>query len=615
MKNVWRMTVYAVLLVVAVAAVGQRVNGWLSSSETKWSETGFEQVKEMQIPEGAHERYLLLFREGEEIPETAQTRDNVEMALRYARLPYDVLTFEQWQDQPVSLDRYNQGAVILIGEDQDALAHVETIQRYVTDAGGLLVNAVRSVDSPLNVFMGATSRNQFLNIRIKGLGWLEPLFPGLTEQGLSEERLSSSSLDPVLDPQAKVWAELIAPRKVPFLWTVQRGKGRTLYWNTTSLQSKVMRGPFLQAMTKAQGDGAARLTVGAQVWYIDDFPSPAYDRVTEGNKTGMTDYDFRLKQWDPDMQELAKKYGLRYSAGVIFSYSDRVQAPFELEKRQGHEKLFDFEAKLLQSGELGLHGYNHQSLKMEYTPLQQKVYGYNPWPSTGEMRGALEEASKLWDKEFGGQPTMYIPPSNVLSLEGKQVLADVFPGLRTISASYVTNPEEGAFEQEFLPDPDVPRLMGTPRLTYGYELTGDQRFELYAGVATLGIVSHFNHPDDVFNEERNMGKDWPALLSSFDQVVADVEARYPWLRKLTATELSDELRHYYAAEVRFDRSQPGKLTAYASPMHGPLYVEVRAQNPERWQVKSGGEIVGTDAKTGLLWVKMTDPMLSLEVTP
>jgi hypothetical protein len=614
MRKGFRMTVYGLLLVLAFTAIGWRVSNWFQEGIDPSPELKFAQMKESPIPDGPHERYLLLYREGEEIPETEQTRSNVEMALRYARLPYDVLTFEQWREQPPALDRYVQGAVVLIAEDQEGLAHTEELKSYVTEGGGLLVNALRSPDSPLNGFMGVERENNFLNLRINGLAWRVDVYPGFREQKLSEEKISSSTLDLVLDPNAKVWAELLAPRTVPFLWTMERGKGHTLYWNTTSLQAKGMRGAFLAAMLKAQGEGSARLTVGAQVWYIDDFPSPAYDRVSKGNHTGLTDYQFRLKQWDPDMQEIAKRFGLRYTAGVIFTYNDRVTPPFELPRNQGYEKLFDLEAKLMKGGELGLHGYNHLSLKLQYTPLERQLYGYQPWPSTDEMRAALEEARALWQDKFETPaPTMYIPPSNVLSREGKLVLADVFPEIRTISSSFVTNPEEGAFEQEFLPDPDVPRIMGTPRITYGYNLTGDQMFDLYSGVAMLGVVSHFNHPDDVFNPERNKGADWPQMRDRFVELVATVQQRFPWLRKLTATELSDVLRDYYAADVRFDRSQPGRVIAYASTMKGPLYVEVRAAEPTRWAVAEGGEIVAADQQAGVLWVKMTEPKLVLEV--
>lgn len=611
MRRRVRITVYTLLLAVAVTAVTLRVSGWLNDGESSTPKPNFTEEKTVQIPEGPHQRYLLLHHDRQDIPEAAKTLQNLEMSLRYGKLPYDAMTFDQWRAAPPDLQPYRQGAVILIGEDQSALAHTERLQTYVEETGGLLVSALRSGNSPLTSFFGMESQPVYFEDSMNGMRWQVPVYPGLSEQVLSEERINSTSLDVRLTKGSEVWAESVSPRKIPLLWSTRHGAGSTLYWNTTALYEKSMRGAFLQTLLKASG--GAKMTVGSQVWFIDDFPSPAHAQVTPGNRTGLTDYDFRLKRWDPDMQAIAAKYGLRYSAGVIFTYNDQVSPPFALGQNLGHEKLFRLEADLLMGGgEIGLHGYNHQSLNLRYNETQQAELGYRPWPSVTEMKQALIEARRLWQEELKQPlPTMYIPPSNVLSPEGKRALVEVFPELRTISAIYQSNEELAAFEQEFLPDPDLPQIMGTPRLTYGYDLSADERFDLYGGIGSVGILSHFNHPDDVFHEDRNKGQDWSMLRDRFDQLVGEVQERFPWLRKRTATELADELRGYHAAEVRFDRSQPGVLTAYASPIKQPLFVEARVDAPLKWQVKEGGRIVGTDETHGLLWVEMTEPKLVL----
>jgi hypothetical protein len=609
----WRLPVYLALFCIAAGATVWRLGDWVRGDVVPTPDLTYSQEKQIKLPDVPHERYLLLFQDQNDVTETIRTRDNLEMALRYAHLPFDVVSFRQWQAGKVSLDPYRLGAVIVIGERQDDLAHADLLQRYVNEGGGLLVNALRSADSPLNRFMGIANTSGFLNQNSTGLRWKQPVYPGLSELKLSTERMTSSSLGLQLDVQAQVLAELTDPQPVPYVWETVRGKGHTLYWNTTSLEEKAYRGTFVETMLKAQGRGV-KMTVGAQVWFIDDFPAPAYQQVSPGNNTGMTDYNFRLKEWDPDMQEVARKYNLRYSTGIVFSYNDRVEPPFDLYK-DGYENLFDLETKLVKNGgELGLHGYNHLSLNLSYNEWQQKELGYKPWPSTKEMGEALEMARKLWRTQVPADlPTMYIPPSNVLSVEGKKVLVEMFPELKTISSIYVSNKAEGGFEQEFLPDPDEPQIMGTPRMTYGYVLQDDEKQDLYDGIAALGVVSHFNHPDDVFNADRNQGKTWSQLYAGFDKLVGEVQQRFSWLRPLTATELSDELRNYYKADVRIDTSQPDRINVYATPLSGPMYVEMRAEHPDSWKVQTGGEIVGRDAKYGLLWVKLTEPKLVLEV--
>lgn len=610
---VWRVAVYAILLIVLALTIPTRVQEWVGSDK-RWSpEFEFTHSKQTVLPDAPHQRYLLLYNAEDRIAETKATRDNLAMAMSYGKLPVDVMSFAEYRQLNTPLDQYAQGAIILVAEQQANLPHVENIKRYVTEQGGLLVNTIRSSDSPLNSFMGILGSVDFAPTAPTGLRWTEKIYPGLSEQTLSAERVTSSSLEVQLSSQVNVWAESVEPSGIPYLWRMEQGKGGVLYWNTLLLHESVMRGAFVQSMSKAQGDGA-KATIGGQVWFIDDFPSPAYNRVSAGNLTGMTDYDFRLKRWDPDMQEIAKKYGVRYSAGTIFMYSDRVTPPFEV-LHEGQQLLFDLEVKLIEdSGEIGLHGFNHQSLNLSYTPKEQELYGYTPWPSEQAMLQSLLAARNTWKAEIHSQlPTMYIPPSNVLSKEGKDQLLKAFPDLKTISSLYATSGKQGELAQEFLPDPDYPQVMGTPRATSGYSPEADELSDLYSLVATLGIVSHFNHPDDVFSDERGKGMTWDKLRDGFDRLVQDVNSRFSWLQPLTASELSDKLRLYHQTQVQIDRSQAGRLTAYLTPLKGPVYLEVRVAAPHDWDVKAGGKIVSRNEEYGLLWVEVTEPMLVLEV--
>ncbi|ARU62965.1 hypothetical protein CBW65_19740 [Tumebacillus avium] len=611
----FRIALYTVLLAVVAVTVPPRVQEWVADDRRWEPQLSFDTVKRTEIPDAPHQRYLLLYQGHAAIPEVFATVDNLSMALRYAKLPFDVMTFAEYKSLNTPLDRYQQGAVVIIGERQNDLPHLDLLQKYVTEQGGLLINALRSPRSPLNAFFGIQGTPNFAEEAPSGLHWMKPnIYPGMSEVLLSSDKLRSSSLtlQPALTEEADIWAESDDEWAIPYIWKIERGAGQVLYWNTTALQEPPMRGAFIQTMLKAHG--GAKATVGAQVWFIDDFPSPAYNQVSPGNATGMTDYMFRLKRWDPDMQEIARKYGIRYSAGVIFMYNDQVTGPFDYYEN-GQETLFDLEVQLVNNGsELGLHGYNHLSLRKSYTDYEQQLYGYKPWPSEQEMLGALLTARKLWQQEIQAPlPTMYIPPSNVLSREGKAQLVKAFPELKTISALYATPGKEGEFSQEFMADPDFPQIMGTPRVTYGYSLSDDEKFDLYSAVANLGIVSHFNHPDDVFHDDRNQGKTWVDLRDDFTKLVGEVNSRFQWLQPLTATELSDKLRMYHATQVQFDHSQPGRLTAYLSPLQGPMMLEVHVEDPFAWKVAAGGEIVARNEEYGLLWVEATDAKMVLEV--
>ncbi|MGZ4107974.1 MAG: DUF2194 domain-containing protein [Tumebacillaceae bacterium] len=583
----------------------KRFSGELSS---------FPQAKRRVLPNHDHQRYLLLFTDDVKDRSATKMLEEVRMSLRYAKLPFDQLTFPEWNKFAPPLKRYVQGAVIVIGEEQAQLAHVEALKRYVEEQGGLLVNALRSSDSPFNEFMGIEGRPHYAK-GVRGLRWCKRVYPGMCEQVLGSGKASSSSLRVQLAADVEVWAESTEPEEtVPLLWLRRRGQGRILYWNSTITQGREWRATFIQTLLKAQGIGA-KATVGAMVVYLDDFPSPTWNAPSSGNTTGLTDREFRSRCWDPDMQELANKYGLRYSAGCILSYNARVKPPFEpfQFKEEGHEGLFLEETEIAQRfGEVGLHGYNHNPLNLSYTNEQRAALGYEPWASLQAMRKSLQVTRRLWrDYLKLPMPTFYIPASNVLSKEGKKVLLEVFPELRTISSSSGVSEEYAVMTQEFLPDPDAPQIMGTPRMSYGFTTSPHRKFDLYSGIGMLGVVSHFVHPDDVFSASRSFGKCWEELREEFDEYLGEIVQRFEWLRPLTATEFAEALRHFHAVDVRIDRSESGRLTAHLSPLASPFFLEVHVDDPSAWHVVRGGEIVARNDEYGLLWVKVTETKLVL----
>ncbi|WP_028402786.1 DUF2194 domain-containing protein [Ectobacillus panaciterrae] len=612
MKRINRKLLYIILLLVAlIPAIYRFSNFALQELKLLKTETvSFAAAKTASQPNSQGVRYLIIVKDTGDDKEFSKVLPNLKMAFQYSKLPLDVITWEDWNKAPRDLTPYVQGAVILLAEDESDLKWADKLKAYTEQSGGLLVNAWSSSNSPLNEFFGIQGEPQFVTGDASGLHWTTKFYPGLSDQDLTKNYLQSSSLDVTLSPEMKVWAESVAPKRVPYLWYGERGHGRVLVYNLTSLATKYFRGVFIQGVLKAQ-PVSVKASVGGQVWFIDDFPSPVgINQVTQGNKTGMTDYQFRLKQFDPDMEHIANKYGIRFSTGIIMTYSNNVTAPFLIPK---YEELYHLESIIGRGGELGLHGYNHQPLVSGYSDKLRKELGYNPWPSTDDMKGALQTARENWQQLFKTPlPTMYIPPSNMLSTEGEKTLLDMFPELKTISSIYTKDVNEGTFEQEFLPDPKFPQIMGTPRASYGYILNSNQKFELYSVVANLGIVSHFNHPDDVFDPDRNHDKPWTELRDSFDSVVGDVNQRFGWLRPLTATQLSDALRVYHEAHLNIDRSEPGLLKVSVTPLQGPLFLEVRVPSQSSWHIKQGGSIVKEDKEYGILWIRVDDPNVVME---
>ena len=140
----------------------------------------------------------------------------------------------------------------------------------------------------------------------------------------------------------------------------------------------------------------------------------------------------------------------------------------------------------------------------------------------------------------------YVPPSNYLSAEGRQAVVQALPELEVISGIYTNEEEEGAvYVQDFTVAEDG--IAEFPRVTSGMAPDDYEQMSALSALGLYGVVSHFIHPDDIFDAERGGGKSWEELYRSYCTWMGDLHTTYPWLRALTATEAGDALRIYDAA--------------------------------------------------------------------
>ena len=106
---------------------------------------------------------------------------------------------------------------------------------------------------------------------VKGLTFEEVLFPGYPDLASSSPLFTHSSMNITLDENTtNTW---ITAEDTPILWTNDYGEGKVLYWNTTALNDKLGRGMFVQSLGTIFPTFAT-VQLGAEIMYIDDFPSP-----------------------------------------------------------------------------------------------------------------------------------------------------------------------------------------------------------------------------------------------------------------------------------------------------------------------------------------------------
>ncbi|MNC44415.1 hypothetical protein D3C75_933200 [compost metagenome] len=71
------------------------------------------------------------------------------------------------------------------------------------------------------------------------------------------------------------------------------------------------------------------------------------------------------------------------------------------------------------------------------------------------------------------------------------------------------------------------------------------------GVTSIGVFSHFIHPDDIYDTSRSGNKSWQELSGEYEDLLRFTNSRYGWLKPLTASGGAYELGKYIHASVSF----------------------------------------------------------------
>ena len=269
-----------------------------------------------------------------------------------------------------------------------------------------------------------------------------------------------SSMTVILDEDCTVYMTAGGERALPLLWETERGEGKIVVMNFGIIE-KAYRG-FYSAAYSLLGDSCLYPVINGSAFYLDDFPSPVPggDSQYIQRDYGMDIATFYSNVWWPDVLSLAEDYGIRYTGVVIEDYSDLTEPP--LVRYQDIYRFRYFGNQVLQSqGEIGFHGYNHMPLCLESFDYKG-VYSYEKWPSVDAMLSSLTELNDFCASLFPDETfQVYVPPSNILSEEGRQMIGELFPQIRTIASIYF--PGEFVYTQEFMVSEDG--VIETPSAT------------------------------------------------------------------------------------------------------------------------------------------------------
>ena len=518
------------------------------------------------------ERYLLVY--DPISSESLRLRLNIERTLK--QLKKEVKTVSAWEPVENVLD-YN-GVISTVG-NWDNVKSMDTFRRYVKSGGTLYFLATPSPGSKLTDMapevgingigaggLGVTEGVKMLSNVLLGAGGTEFIGP----------TFKHFSLPVTLAKDSKLHMQSLAG--VPLLWETAYGKGNYVVYNASNLNEKENRGLLIGILGLGQSYYLYPV-VGIKTVCIDDFPSP----VPEGyNEKINAEYQLSTEQffrqiWWSDMLGSAKKYDIKYTGLIIETYNDKVTPPFTPENNNATNRnnLILYGRELLKSGgELGVHGYNHQSLVLAG---QKTESSYNLWASKVDMSQSIAEVKRYIEAVYPDYKLkVYVPPSNILSREGRQAVVEGLPDLKVIASIAVGNGvDDMSYLQEYNRSSDG--ILEMPRFSVDYLRYDNEDWNIYNGITYLGVFSHFVHPDNIFYAE-NAHKTWREMHEGFDSLLKMLTEKFGWLRSSTISQGAEYFEDYLNLDYRVVREKNG-LSLFSWGNHQEVYFILRTPRP------------------------------------
>lgn len=538
--------------------------------------------------------------------EGIKVKENLEHALELAKLHADTIAAENMN----MVKPAPSTALILTGEDINELDQ-SAIQSYV-EQGGRLIAYTRFYAPEWNNLLGIGSNNGYFSGSSQGITVNKTVFPGYPDLPETNLIFSSNMLDVKLVPQAQVY---LSAQKNPLLWTNTYGQGKVVYWNSTSNVQKEGRGLMVQSIGLAL-DSFVTSQVASRSLNIDDFPSPVpqVDNPLIHQEFGLSTPAFYERIWWEDMVRFSKLYGWKYTGLMIGTYQNQTSSPLPSLLTDTPKLIPYFGSRLLSlGGEIGLHGYNHQSLVTADEPIKSDL-GYVPWPNQAAMAESLKRLTELSESLFPGHELKtYVPPSNVMNRTGKRALAEAEPSVDIVSSLYTVGGEKGFLEQEFGGDREFPQFTNFPRISSGYVIDEGQLFTINDAIANFGMVNHFVHPDDALDINRSGGKGWKYLSQQFEGWMSWLNETYSYLEPLTVRDAVKKFNLYEAGTVNVHYGKEA-ITITTKDQLIPMHYTIRVPNHQVPEIaKEAGHLTRLDAVESLWHLDALQPTVTIQL--
>jgi hypothetical protein len=428
-------------------------------------------------------------------PLSSVYEEHVAQIFDYTKLPYKSETIAEFNENPDLLS--NAHVILINGTEPLNDAAVDYLINFVAVGGTLIFPSVNE-DQRMGYLSGTLPNASFgYDLTSNGLQFLRNLLPGMQGQSIYPTARNIGLSKDNFKPNINVFAGAMNDIDIPVIFENKIGNGSVIHFNTSIEFRREDRGLLFGAILRGL-EGVPYPVANVNAIFIDDFPGPLYNIESEPIKSelGLNQAQFVTDVWWPDMLDVAKEFNLMYSAYTIFNFNETKTAPFlftewDLNKTVKENRTFNssqwLSKQVIENGfELGIHGYNHESLLKE------------AWTEPETIENAFKAARKKWTVSgFGKFPTSYVAPSNYIDSVGLVNLKNAMPELKYMSTTYDGDLHEGG-GRDFDFEPYEPSLFDFPRVTSGYVFRAKKQYIQQSLYLYTGIWTHFIHPDDIF---------------------------------------------------------------------------------------------------------------------
>ncbi|KLO23335.1 hypothetical protein X275_03215 [Marinitoga sp. 1197] len=535
------------------------------------------------------ENKILIIKTKFDSAEYLSSQKELKKIFTYAKLNYEFINVEDFYNLSfIDLLPYKY----IIWNTNAEYIETNTIKRFINNGGSFIFS------TSLN---NTPWKNEIIedNTNISKIIFSKKLFPiGNEKNGDSIlKRYFSITFNIKFDKNKNILAYLSDDnnKKIPIIWYEKHNNGYIGYIYP-SIILKSTRGLILQTILEMQDVSIAGL-LNSYIFYIDDFPLPSYNITKNIDGKKITDDEYYYNVWWPSIKKFSEKFNIKYTFVTPLSYNGASTPPFEFteffisKSNSPYKTLKEIDKSEF---ELGLHGYNHNSLTKE------------KWDNPENIVLSLDAAKNFLSKVLNHPIVIssYVAPNNLIDSYGANYLLKALPTIKTIGTSYESNDE---FSEYKITNNFVVII---PRSTYGYYPLNRLYLTTINTLANFGTFQHFIHPDDVFAKDRNPeNKTWNEMYHNLETFYTTIKTKFPWLRNQTASEAYPYFFDYLSQDVKY--YWKGKSLDVIIPDSSlfPKYFMIKSKKIIR--KISGGKIIHYYRENNLYIIEMNKNIMNI----